>query len=431
MTEQTNLDRFKKDPIKFIETVLCDPETVKPFMLTEAERFFLKLAFKLKPNGKLMYPELVFGAMKKSGKTTLAAIIMITMLLLFGGRFAEAYCLANDLEQAQSRVFAIIKRIIAGSPLLTREATITANKIVFPHFHDATIISLASDAASAAGGNPTISCFDELWGYTSERARRLFDEMVVSPARQTSCRLTVSYAGFSGESNLLEDLYKRGMALPEVGPSLRAGDGMLFAWHHEPISPWQDEAWLAQMRRDLRPNQFLRMIENRFVISEQTFIPPEDWDRCVVPTLRPQIANHVLPIWVGIDASYKHDTTAIVAVSYDQKSKQVVLVTHRVFQPSPDDSLNFEQTVEKTIIDLNNRFQIRQVLFDPYQMIGASQRLAAAGIKVEEFAQTQANMTAASQQLYDLIKDGNIVLYPDAAMRLGMTRTIAKETQRG
>ena len=79
---------------------------------------FFKLAFQLDDNGRLKYPELVFGAIKKSGKTTLAAIIMLTMILLYGGRFAEGYCVANDLEQAQSRVFAIVKRIIEASPLL-------------------------------------------------------------------------------------------------------------------------------------------------------------------------------------------------------------------------------------------------------------------------------------------------------------------------
>lgn len=78
-----------------------------------------------------------------------------------------------------------------------------------------------------------------------------------------------SYAGFSGESVLLEDLHKRGMALPdEVGPSLRAGDGMLFAWHTQPVAPWQDERWLAEMRRSLRPSAYARMIGNEFVSSE-------------------------------------------------------------------------------------------------------------------------------------------------------------------
>ena len=70
--------------------MLRDPETGKPFVLSEAERDFLASSpFKLDDNGRLKFPELVFGAIKKSGKTTLAAIIMLTMVLLFGGRFAE------------------------------------------------------------------------------------------------------------------------------------------------------------------------------------------------------------------------------------------------------------------------------------------------------------------------------------------------------
>ena len=268
----TMLDRWRANPEEFAQTLLRDPETGAPFVLSDAEREFLKHAFQLNDDGRLRYPELVFGAIKKSGKTGFAALIMLTMLLLFGGRFAEGYCVANDYEQATSRVFQAIRRIVEASPLLKSEAKITQDKIVFSAFYDATISAIASDYAGAAGANPTITCFDELWGVTSERGHRLFDEMVPSPARKISCRLVVSYAGFSGESVLLENLYKRGMALPEVGPSLRAGDGMLFAWHCSPTQPWQTTAWLSQMQKSLRPNQFLRMIRNDWVTSESTFI---------------------------------------------------------------------------------------------------------------------------------------------------------------
>jgi phage terminase large subunit-like protein len=41
-----------------------------------------------------------------------------------------------------------------------------------------TITAIASDYAGAAGAHPVISVFDELWGYTSERSRRLWDEMI-------------------------------------------------------------------------------------------------------------------------------------------------------------------------------------------------------------------------------------------------------------
>jgi hypothetical protein len=117
-------------------------------------------------------------------------------------------------------VFQAIKRIVEKSPHLRREAKISQNRIEFPET-GATIQAIASDYAGAAGANPTISSFDELWGYTSERSHRLWDEMIPVPTRKISCRLTTTYAGFEGESELLEGLYKRGLAQPEIGPDLR------------------------------------------------------------------------------------------------------------------------------------------------------------------------------------------------------------------
>ncbi len=102
---------------------------------------------------------------------------MLYAILCLGGPYAEGYCVANDFEQAQGRVFQQIVRIIKASPMLRRAATITANRVTFAST-GATITALASDYAGAAGSNPTIVCFDELWAYTSERARRLWDEMI-------------------------------------------------------------------------------------------------------------------------------------------------------------------------------------------------------------------------------------------------------------
>jgi phage terminase large subunit-like protein len=206
---------------------------------------------------------------------------------------------------------------------------------------------------------------------------------------------------------------------------------MLFFWSHEPLAPWQSESWLAQMRRELRPNQYLRMIENRFVTSENAFIEPSAWDRCVQPSLGHLPSNPLLPIFVGVDASTKHDASAVVAVSFDGKTDCVRLAFHRVFQPSPDDPLDFEATIEATLRELHQRFSIVKCLFDPYQMASTAQRLAKAGVVVEEFPQTVGNMTAASQQLYELIQGQRLILYPDAGMRLAAIRTVAVETPRG
>ena len=276
---------------------------------------------------------------------------MLTSTLVFGGRYGEGYCIANDEEQAQGRVFQAVRRIVDKSPLLRREAKVTQSRIEFPAT-GATITAIATDYVGAAGANPTISTFDELWGYTSERSRRLWDEMVPSPARKISCRLTVTYAGFESESQLLEELYKRGLNLPAVGPDLFAGDGLLMYWTHEPVAPWQDFRWLAEMRRTLRPNQYLRMIENRFVSTESNFIDMDWFDACVDPGARMLSSNPALPVFIGIDASFKHDSTAIVVVTWDNPAKKARLVWHRIFQPTKDEALNFEATIEATILQL-------------------------------------------------------------------------------
>jgi hypothetical protein len=352
-------------------------------------------------------------------------------VLLYGGRFAEGYAAANDQEQAQGRVFQAARRIVEASPLLAERAEITKEKIIFAAFADASITAIANDYAGAAGSNPSITVFDEAWAYTSERSRRLFDESVPPPTRQMACRLIVTYAGFEGESTMLEELYKRGLQQPEVGPGLYAGAGILMSWQHGLIAPWQTESWLEQMRRSLRANQFLRMIENRFVTSESSFVDLDAWDACVDHELTPFVTDPTLPIWVGVDASVKHDSTAIVAVTWDQSAQKVQLVAHRVFQPSPDDPLDFESTIEATILDMASRFRIRRVLFDPYQMQAVSQRLARSRVSIEEFPQTSGNLTSIGQNLFDLINGRNIVAYPDAAMRLAISRAVAVETSRG
>jgi len=422
-----SLARWRRNPVSWIETHLIDPETGKAFKLLPAEKEFLKLALAIV---RLLYPELIFGAIKKSGKTGFASIFVLALLLLFGGPYAEAYIAANDFEQAQSRVFEMIRRIVEASPLLRGEAKISADRITFAAT-GATIRVLASDFASAAGGHPTISVFDELWGYASERARRLYDELVPVPTRQISCRLVVTHAGFEGEGQLLQELYERGLKQPQVGPSLYAGDGLLMAWHHEPIAPWQDEKWLAQMRRTLRPNQYLRMIENRFVTSESSFIDMDWWDTCVDPAARPVAMNTALPVWIGVDASVKRDSTAIAVVTFDRQAQRVVMVGHRIFQPSAKEPLDFEATIVSTLRELMKRFAVRGVYYDPFQMAAVAQRLQAAHVPMREFPQTVGNLTEIGTNLYDLIKGRSLVVYPDADLRLAISRAIAVETGRG
>ena len=132
-------------------------------------------------------------------------------------------------------------------------------------------------------------------------------------------------------------------------------------WSHSPVAPWQDERWLAEMRRTLRPNAYQRLVLNEFASAESQFVDMSAWDSCVQPSLTPTLER--IPIYVGVDASTKRDSTALVAVTFDKKTQMVRLVQHRVFTPAPGDPINFEQTVEATIIDWRKRFVLSAIWY--------------------------------------------------------------------
>src|SRR5262249_6736661 len=103
----------------------------------------------------------------------------------------------------------------------------------------------------------------------------------------------------------------------------------------------------------------------------------------------------------------------------------------RIFQPSAREPLDFERTIERTLRELMQRFAVRAVVFDPYQMAAVAQRLQASGVPMREFPQTVGNLTEIGTNLYDLIKGCSFVVYPDADLRLAISRAIAVETGRG
>jgi phage terminase large subunit-like protein len=64
-------------------------------------------------------------------------------------------------------------------------------------------------------------------------------------------------------------------------------------------------------------------------------------------------------------------------------------------------------------------------------MASVAQRLSWSGIPMREYPQTVSNLTAAGSNLYELIKAGTLLVYPDDELRLAISRTVALETPRG
>ena len=166
------------------------------------------------------------------------------------------------------------------------------------------------------------------------------------------------------------------------------------------------------MRGQLRPNAFLRLIENKWVTSESTFVPIEWWDACVDSELTPELTDPRLSVWVGVDASVKRDSTAIVAATFDHKARKVRLVWHRIFQPSVKDPLDFEATIETTLLDLRRRFYVREVRLRSLPARGGRAAAYRGGLPMVEFPQSVPNLTEARPTCTRAMKGRNLIVYP-------------------
>ena len=127
---QDDLSCYEGDPVAFMRA-LVDPETGELFVPYPAQVRFLEEAFTVTDDGRLPFPELVFSAPKKSGKTAFGAVCLLYMVRVVGGKFAEGYCIANDYDQSKGRVFKAVARICEATDWLVETVTIQRDKIIF------------------------------------------------------------------------------------------------------------------------------------------------------------------------------------------------------------------------------------------------------------------------------------------------------------
>jgi phage terminase large subunit-like protein len=402
------------------------------------QRRILDHVFRFDENGQLPYQTIVYSCIKKSGKTCINAVVM--------GYWAynveppnEIITVANKRDQAISRGFKELRGFIDRNPILQAElAGMTGNLITLRN--GSTVLAIPNDYSGEAGSNHGLTTWDELWGFVTERDRRLYEELTPVPTRKNSIRLITTYAGFQGESQLLEDLYglvfketgepKEGVTMP-LGADLPcyAIGGMLVYWDHEPRMPWQTPQYYEDQRKSLRLNTYLRLHENRWVSSESGLFDMDRWDACTDLEHSPPLPDKSICLYVGVDASTKRDRAAVVAV-YRQDGR-LKLGPKRFWQPSQANPLDLEETMEAYLLDLHRGYRVLRVNYDPFQFHRSAMTLRKRGIPMQEYPQTIPNLTEMGQGLYDLVQGGAILLYPDKEFRKEAASAIGKETGRG
>ena len=461
---------------EWIERNVYDPTTVIQYgkdwdfssgellKLHTTQKRILDFVFTKNSKGRFPYETIVYSTIKKEGKTTLAGGI--------GAWFAACIeppnlvlTLANDQEQSAGRIFAAMTPTLNALGCRVPTAVSSKPEVRLPN--GTVVQAIANNYSGAAGANYGLTLWSELWAYTTERSRRLYEELIPVPTKNISIRWVETYVGFEDESELLLELFLRifkdtdesgvqpGVeAVPELS-DITTDDGRPACWHipeqglfyyhnHTPRMPWnvgeRGEEYRAKQKAELRPTQYTRLHENRWQSAEGNFIDPVWYDdACTLdgPSMEPMI--------IAVDGAMRNDTISLSGVKkyklklWGEEVERYKLCYFRSWSPeeigmkknkalgTKQGDMDLDSSVGLEILHLYRRnLIIGPVWYDAFQLHQLMVNLRKNNIPCVEFSQ-QTERLKSDTFFCELLRRGELDLYHHPVLEAHIKNAKAKE----
>jgi phage terminase large subunit-like protein len=401
----------------------------QPFVLEPWQRdeIVYPLFGSVDPRGYRTYREALVGVARGDGKSPFGAGIGLYGTFADDEPGAECYALAASKDQARV-VFGTAAAMVRASPMLDAMARVYRDVIEVPETGSIFRV-LAADAGLAHGLIPHICTIDELHVHKNPDLYEAIQSALHK--RRHPLLFGMSTAGFD-RTTLLWRLFERGLAGDDprfffrwwAGPDGCAASDTKAMRAANPAS-WITIRSLQAQRRSMPEAIFRRLHLNQWTTSEATWIPMPLWDACAGKPSIPVDA----PVFIGVDAAPKKDTTAVVIVYRDDHGVHHWKV-HIFRADRAMGYLDFLE-VEDLLRELCMTYDVRRILFDPFTMMRSMITLAEEGLPVEEYPQNDARMVPASQTLYDLVLEARVRHGGDPVLRAQAAVAAARETSRG
>lgn len=398
--------------------------------------------FARRPDGRYRHRQALIGVPRKNGKSGLGAGWSLAALFL-GPVGGEVYCCAGEKEQARI-VFGVAKQMIDMDPDLSRLAKSYRDVIEVPST-GAILRVLSAEAYSKEGLNPTTVVFDELHVQPN---RELWDVMSLAMgARVEPMLIGITTAGVrydtTGADSLCFQMY-------EYGKRVASGDvddpAFYFAWWEpsEPDADWRSESvWeqanpgygdlvsaedFASSAKRTPENEYRTKRLNQWVSSSTAWLPAGAWDACGDDDgAIPDGADVVL----GFDGSFNNDSTALVVVACGDVPRIGVV---DAWEKADTDDPNWQVPildVEDAIRKACRRWQVREIVCDPFRWARTYQILEDEGLPIVEFPQSPPRMIPATQRFFEAVMQGQITHDKDARLTRHLGNCTLKTDARG
>ncbi len=405
-----------RGPVWFAETYwkLATGELV---ILRPMQRVFLNAVF------EHLYDTTTFCllAMKKLGKTFTNAIFVLWKMLAFPG--CEVLLHANSQSQSVLLVFSEIVKMIQQDPFLAGECNITQREIVFRPT-GSKITCLAVSGAANAGSNHNLLSSSETWGIESDLEVENWQELQPGPLDILGCPAQTfidSYYGYAGKAESLHKLVEHGLTLDCINEEwqIYKGGGVLLmclsgeemlrkVWHKSEV---ELDNWIAKNFREKSDGRARRHLFNELVSGESMF--PEDlWRMQIHSDHRPLAATKEVLLVGGIDLAWQKSGDDIAISFWYSDGPFVKLALHKLLKGRGRKEEQKLQDIEDYLYSIFSAYQVSQINYDKYEMIGMAQRLQSKGVLMERVSQSTQSMILRATKVYQGMREQKLMIYP-------------------
>ena len=440
-------------------------ENGEPWVLDDEMQEFIREAHKRDAEGRRVYKIILYGVPKGGAKTPMATGHGLEGLTRNDGVTPRVFQVAGSRDQAQigtdyAEVWVNGTDEQPGE--LAQWVKTTRGKLTLGRGEYSI---LSSDGRLGHGRKPTIGIVDEWWLFNSLREREAYTALESALHKEPeSYLLAITTEGWDPHSQLAQfkDRHVRDAPSVEVRRdgcltiARDAEQGVLVWWYGAPEDfdpdaatddelldvirlcnpgPWIDHRdQRRSYRRAADKYAARRLILNQRTKTQAAWLPAGAWQACHDPALRiPEGAD----IMVGIDAAYSDDCTACAWAWKADDGRIVVRAqawTVHADQPGEyvsGGTLDNESLVEPLVHRLHDRYNVREVVFDPRYFASESQHLADAGFEIAPVYPQSSSMREAEQEFKKAVLNGKLAHDGDQVLASHVDAVVWKQTGSG
>lgn len=398
----------------------------EPLIMRPWQRELMSHLFARRPDGRYRHRIALVGLARKNGKSALGSGIALHGLLT-GPRGGEVYSCAADRDQARI-VFGSAKSMVEASPELAEQTKLYRDAIEVPSTGSVYRV-LSAEAFTKEGLSPTLVIYDELHAAPTPE---LWNVMTLAQAaRRDALTIGITTAGVktdaTGQDSTCYRLYQYGQQVA----SGEVDDPSLFmAWwkspddadHRDPkmwlpanpgYGDLQDPEDFASSVKRTPEAEYKTKRMNLWVNASQAWLPGGAWE--ALPDAGDIDAD--TPVIVGFDGSFSNDSTGLVGCTVEP-TPRIFAIRAWEKQPGDDDTWRVSSAeVDAEVMSLRSRFNLLEIVCDPYRWAREMESWADAGLPVVEYnSASPARMVPATAKFYDAVTSGGIAHDHDPAL---------------